>query len=161
MVRIGELAASAHAGDVLVAIGLGSCIGVALLDARRAIAGLAHVMLPASTSGAPGRDEAKFADRAVPALVERLLGLGASQARLEAVLVGGARMFDFAPATALDVGNRNELATRAALDAAGIPVRAAATSGTRGRTVRVHVAGPRVVVKEAGGLPIDLYGGAA
>lgn len=159
MVRIGELAASARPGDVLVALGLGSCIGLALLDARRGIAGLAHVMLPESSSGGTVRDEAKFADRAVPALIERLLGLGAAHARLEAVLVGGARMFEFSAATALDVGNRNELATRAALSAVGIPVRAAATSGTRGRTVRVHVTGPRVVVKEVGGSATELYAG--
>ena len=32
MVRMGELAFSACAGDVLVSLGLGSCIGLALLD---------------------------------------------------------------------------------------------------------------------------------
>ena len=31
MVRMGELAASASAGDVLVCVGLGSCIGLALV----------------------------------------------------------------------------------------------------------------------------------
>ena len=32
MVRMGEYAASAAAGDILVSLGLGSCIGLALLD---------------------------------------------------------------------------------------------------------------------------------
>ena len=46
MVRMGELAASAVAGDVLVSLGLGSCIGLALVDRRHGVAGLAHVVLP-------------------------------------------------------------------------------------------------------------------
>jgi chemotaxis protein CheD len=157
MVRIGELAASATPGDVLVALGLGSCIGLALVDTRRGIAGLAHVMLPDSGASA-AREQGKFADRAVPALLDLVLGLGALRSGLEAVLVGGARMFDFGKTSALDVGNRNEIATRAALEQSRIPVRAAATSGSRGRTVRVHVDGPRVVVKEAGGTPQHLFG---
>ena len=45
-VRMGEIAVSSKAGDVLVSIGLGSCIGLALVDQRRGIAGPAHVTLP-------------------------------------------------------------------------------------------------------------------
>lgn len=159
MIRIGELAASSTPGDVLVALGLGSCIGLTLLDARLGIAGLAHVMLPeGADASAAAREPGKFANRAVPALVARLLELGAGRSRLEAVLVGGARMFDFGGTGTLDIGSRNEAATRAALAEHRIPIRAALTSGNRGRTVRVHVTGPRVVVKEAGGQPVHLYG---
>ena len=39
--------------DVLVSLGLGSCIGLALIDRRRAIAGLAHVVLPAVAGTRP------------------------------------------------------------------------------------------------------------
>ena len=48
MVRMGELAVSKDPGHVLASIGLGSCIGLVLLEAARPIAGLAHIMLPAS-----------------------------------------------------------------------------------------------------------------
>ena len=65
MVRMGELAASAVAGDVLVSLGLGSCIGLALLDRRLGVAGLAHVVLPES-GGHAQRNAWKFADFAVP-----------------------------------------------------------------------------------------------
>ena len=47
MVRMGEFACPRTAGDVLVSLGLGSCIGLALIDRRAAVAGLAHVVLPA------------------------------------------------------------------------------------------------------------------
>jgi len=94
MVRMGELAVSRTSGDVLVSIGLGSCIGLCLIDRRRQAVGLAHVMLP---TGGPGETPGKFAPSAVPALVEEL---GAVKTALEAVLVGGAQMFSFGNAPA-------------------------------------------------------------
>lgn len=153
---MGELAVVATPEEELVSIGLGSCVGVALMDAANGVAGLAHVMLPEANASysAP----AKFADRAVPTLVERAERLGAHRAQLEAVLVGGAQMFA-APsgAAAFDLGLRNEAAVREALAAEQIPVRAAATGGSRGRTVRVIASGPRVTVKEAGGAEVELW----
>ena len=156
MVRMGELAVSRTPGDVLVSIGLGSCIGLCLIDRRRQAVGLAHVMLP---SGGPGDTPGKFAPSAVPALVEELQQLGAVKSSLEAVLVGGAQMFSFGNAGAgrLDVGARNGEATRAALDAARIPVIADATGGSTGRTVRLLVEEPRVIVKEAGAGERELF----
>jgi chemotaxis protein CheD len=157
VVRMGELAASATPEDELISMGLGSCVGVALVDRERAIAGLAHVMLPAANAAysAP----AKFADRAVPALLASTERLGARRERMVAVLAGGAQMFAGARAdlVGLDLGARNEAAVRAALADAGIPVRAAATGGGRGRTVRVRVGEARVTVKEAGGVEEPLW----
>ncbi len=144
MVRMGELATSAG-DDVLVTLGLGSCIGLALLDRPAGVAGLAHIMLPTGTAAtSPG----KFADTGVPALVGELVGLGARKARLEAVLVGGAQMLG--NNSRLDVGARNDSATREGLRAAGIRVVAAETGGRKGRTIRVHVAEGAVTVKAAG-----------
>ena len=156
MVRMGELAVSRTPGDVLVSIGLGSCIGLCLIDRRRQAVGLAHVMLP---TGGPGETPGKFAPHAVPALVDELERLGAVKTALEAVLVGGAQMFSFGNAGAgkLDVGARNDTATREALDAARIPVIADATGGSTGRTVRLLVEEPRVIVKEAGAGERELF----
>jgi chemotaxis protein CheD len=155
MVRMGELATSAVAGEALVSIGLGSCIGLALLDVRRPIVGLAHIMLPARTgdTGPP----AKSADRGVPGLIGALRSMGA--VRLEAVLVGGAQMFSFGgDGPAANIGPRNEAAVREQLERAAIPIRAAATGGRRGRTIRVHVDGARVTVREVAGIEHELYG---
>ena len=154
MVRMGELATSATIGDVLVTIGLGSCIGVALVDARRPIVGLAHVMLPESTNAAG--PVAKFADTGVPELARAVRAEGA--ARLEAVIVGGAQMFSFGGEEGANIGARNVAAVRAELDRLRIPIRAAATGGRKGRTVRVHVDGARVTVREVAGTEEELYG---
>ena len=153
---MGELAASAAAGDVLVSLGLGSCIGLALLDRRTGVAGLAHVVLPDS-GGNPADNKLKFADHAVPELVERVVAKGGRRLRLEAALVGGASMFATSSAT-LEVGSRNEAAVREQLKTLRIPVIAAETGGQRGRTVRVHVEATRVTVREAGGKDYDLVG---
>jgi chemotaxis protein CheD len=156
MVRMGELAASSSPGDVLVSLGLGSCIGLALIDRRAGVAGLAHIVLPDADGHAAG-DAGKFADRAVPQLVADVLALGARPTKLEAVLVGGASMFAGKAAT-LEVGQRNENAVREQLRLKRIPVVAAATGGGRGRTVRVDVASAMVTVREAGGRDEILYG---
>ena len=157
MVRMGELAASAVAGDVLVSLGLGSCIGLALVDRRLGVAGLAHVVLPTSGGNAePGTF--KFADHAVPELIDRVLAAGARRQMLDAVLVGGASMFAVSSAS-LEVGQRNEAAVRDELDVARIRVIASETGGTRGRTIRVHVGTRRITVREAGGVEHDLIPG--
>lgn len=155
MVRMGELAVAAKGGATLVSIGLGSCIGLALIDRARGIAGLAHVMLPQAPSDGAGGTPGKFADHAVPALLSELAPLGSRPGRLEAVLVGGAKMFSVG--SSMDVGARNDDAARAALAAARIPVRAADTRGSTGRTIRVDPATGIVTVKAAGGKPAQLY----
>jgi chemotaxis protein CheD len=157
MVRMGELAASAGDADVLVSLGLGSCIGLALVDRRTGVAGLAHVVLPASEGHSSGQNPLKFADHAVPELIDRVVRLGGRRPKLEAVLVGGASMFAVTSAT-LEVGQRNEAAVRRQLKTQRIPVIAAETGGNRGRTIRVHVAGTRITVREAGGTEADLVG---
>ncbi len=156
MVRMGELCVSQTSGHVLASIGLGSCIGLVLVEASRPLAGLAHIMLP-SSNGDLGAPAGKFADRAVPALVAEMAKIGAVASRLEAILVGGARMFSFGSSETLDIGRRNEEATRAELGRLGISIRAAATGGSKGRTVRVHVHSRLVTVKEPGAAEVELF----
>jgi chemotaxis protein CheD len=155
-VRMGEIAVSSNPGDVLISLGLGSCIGLALVDQRRGIAGLAHVMLPEAIAG--GGPIGKFADVAVPALVEQTTALGTSRAMLSAVLVGGAQMFALGGSGALDIGVRNDTAVRVALAKERITIVAAETGGSQGRTIRV-MPGGAVLSKAAGGAEIELMPG--
>ncbi len=155
MVRMGELAATGARDEQLVTLGLGSCIGLALLDRRAGIAGLAHIVLP--DSGGNGQvNQFKFADRAVPELIDRVVALGARRAMLEAVLVGGASMFA-AIGNSMEIGARNEDAVRNALAAEHIAVSEAATGGARGRSIRVDPAAGTVTFREAGGTDTQLH----
>ena len=160
-VRMGQWSVSADPDDVLVTIGLGSCIGLVLVDRSRGIAGLAHVMLPESRMShgkdVPEETHGKYADLAVPALLDGVLEAGARRIGLEAALVGGAHMFNFGKSQ-LDVGARNEEAVRSALQSLRVPVKAAATRGSKGRTVRVLVGDGRVLVREAAGADEVLMG---
>jgi chemotaxis protein CheD len=157
-VGIGELKSSADAGEVLVARGLGSCIGLCLVDRSQNVAGLAHIMLPDSTEA--GRQGMRYADCAVPALLDSVLELGARRHRLEAVLVGGAQMFSGrAIAAGGAVGERNDIAARAALVRLNLTVVADATGGERGRTVRVEVGSGKIEYREAGGINVTLLEG--
>ncbi|MCL6593922.1 MAG: chemotaxis protein CheD, partial [Alicyclobacillus sp.] len=72
--------------------GLGSCVGVVIFDTWARIAGLAHVMLPASPGPGSG-SPAKYAATAVPWLVRQICQAGGSSDRLKAKLAGGAQMF--------------------------------------------------------------------
>jgi chemotaxis protein CheD len=152
-VRMGEIAVSSNPADVLMSIGLGSCIGLALVDHRRGIAGLAHVMLPEAIAG--GGPVGKFADLAVPELIKQVTALGAAKTSLRAVLVGGAQMFALGHSGAMDIGVRNDVEVRAALAKERIPVVAAEVGGSKGRTIRV-IPGGSVLSKEAGGAEKEL-----
>lgn len=151
-VRMGEIAVSAQADCELVALGLGSCIGLAMVDWDAGVSGLAHIVLPESRG--EGQTAGKFADLAVPELLARLRSLGARAPRLKVAIAGGAKMF--ALEDTMDVGSRNEEAVRAALAAAGVTITAAHTGGRQGRTLRVHVGRRRVTIRSAGGKPVVL-----
>jgi chemotaxis protein CheD len=153
-VRMGEMFAASTAGDELVAIGLGSCIGLTMVDRAAHVIGLAHVVLPES-GGATG-PAGKYADLAVPALFELVRRAGARKERIEVVLAGGARMF--ALGAGLDIGARNEAAVRAALGTLQLKVRVAETGGNSGRTVRAYVDDGTVNVHKAGGKPVTILG---
>ena len=126
---------------------LGSCVGVVLHDGRRSVGGLAHVMLPRMT----GRDTAvgKYADTAIPALVERLRARGSRREDLKAFLAGGANMFrqslDGAIAT---IGAKNVEAVKRILDDLRIPIAFEDTGGDQGRTVVFDSARAAINVKK-------------
>lgn len=155
-VGLGRMAVSADSAEILSALGLGSCIGLVMVDVRAGVAGLAHVMLPASRAGdsaLPG----KFADTAAPALLAGVVGLGANPRRIVVKLAGGAQMFAHGSgARVMAVGMRNEEAVRVAVAALGLRIAAAETGGERGRTLRVEVQTGRVTVRSVGGEAVPL-----
>ena len=135
------------ADNVLFAIGLGSCVAVVLYDARARIGGLAHVMLPHPLSARRPAPIGRFASTAIDHLISEMEQAGASRRRLFARLVGGAAMFEAVlNEDGPSLGQRNIEASKLALRAAGVPVRAEEVGGNHGRTVHFHVADGRVVI---------------
>ncbi len=130
---------------------LGSCIAVCIYHPRYGAGALAHVVLPDS-EGHTGTD-GKFANTAVPALIQSLAKITDARAGFIAKLAGGASMFS---ATGpMQIGAANETAVKAALAKANIKVAAESLGGTQGRRVefdpadgslRVEIQGQSVVV---------------
>lgn len=160
-VRMGEYAVSDDPQATLAVIGLGSCVALAILSPEQQLAGLAHVVLPDS-SMALGRHTppGKFADTAVPALLDGLREKGAKTFLMRAVLVGGSAMFGSRSRSQITaVGERNIDALAEALGAEGIRLMAADVGGLQGRSVQVEVGPGRVITRVATGQPEELYPG--
>ncbi|MDR3563779.1 MAG: chemotaxis protein CheD [Negativicutes bacterium] len=122
----------------LISYGLGSCIGIALYDPITKIGGLAHIMLPDSTQARSAENPAKFADTALPLMLDELQKLGASRAKITAKIAGGAQMFAFTNTTdIMRVGERNAEAVRMVLKKLNIKLVADDTGGNYGRTVEL------------------------
>ncbi|MBQ3451229.1 MAG: chemotaxis protein CheD [Selenomonadaceae bacterium] len=125
----------------LISYGLGSCIGVSLYDPIRKVGGLLHIMLPDSTQARASDNPAKFADTGIPLMINDVVALGATKARLVAKLAGGAQMFAFSNATdIMRVGTRNAEVCKQVLKRNGIKIIAEDTGGNYGRTVSIDLA---------------------
>ena len=124
--------------DNIISYGLGSCVGIALYDSLAKIGGLSHIMLPDSTQARPTDNKAKFADTALPEMLDEIIKLGASKARITAKIAGGAQMFSFANATdVMKVGERNAEAVKNTLKKLNIRMVAEDIGKNYGRTVEL------------------------
>ena len=122
--------------DGLTTLGLGSCVGIAIVDPVTKIGGLAHVMLPDSTAIRENSNIAKFADTGITELVRQMVAKGAVKSRMVAKIAGGAQMFSFNNnSDLLRVGDRNAEASRKKLEELGIPLLSSDTGDSYGRTV--------------------------
>jgi chemotaxis protein CheD len=115
-VRINATVAILHPGDYYIGAAgeqlgtvLGSCVAACIRDARLAMGGMNHFMLPTQqgdgTSSAAGSawPATRFGDVAMQALIGELLRRGGRRTDLEVKLVGGAKVLD----ALSDIGARN------------------------------------------------------
>jgi chemotaxis protein CheD len=145
-VRVSELQV-VSAPATLVALALGSCVAVILHDPVTRVGGVAHVLLPSQAMSRMPSGPGRFAQTAVPTLVERMIARGARAPDIVARLVGGASMFNsLTPPGSIQMGERNVLAAREALHRHGIRLAGEAVGGDFGRTVIFDVETGRVVV---------------
>ena len=125
----------------LITLGLGSCIGLVIYDEIAKIAAMAHIMLPDSRGGKEHEKPGKFADLAIPFLLDELSKKHAQKERLKAKFAGGAQMFANITGGGtefLAVGSRNISETIAFLNKFKIKIIASDTGGNKGRTVEFN-----------------------
>ena len=152
-VGLGEQAVSRSPEDVLVAYGLGSCVGVVMIDPVSRVSGLLHAVLPKMTAGMSTNDvnPSKYVEGGVESLVADLVKAGANQNRLITRIVGGANMLVASGLTkSFDIGTRNIESARTTLNRLRMPITVEEVGGHTGRTVRVYVGDSRVTVRVIG-----------
>lgn len=126
-----------HAPDQIMTSGLGSCVGVVIYDCEKKVAGLSHVLLPDSSVAKKSNIKLyKYADTAIPILIDKLISIGARKSALKAKMAGGAQMFQFPDASSvMRIGPRNVEAVQDQLNQFRIPIEASDVGGNLGRTI--------------------------
>lgn len=146
-VGIAEHKISANS-DVLRTI-LGSCVGICLYDPGTKIIGLSHIML--AEKNTPEGNPGKYADTAIPLLIDGMLSAGASEKRLVAKIVGGATMFKIAENSMMgEIGRSNARKVREVLGARSIPIIAEEIGGDFGRTIDFFPEDGSIKIKSLG-----------
>jgi len=113
------------------------------------IGGLAHILLP--NDQAAGTNPEKYAETAIPLLVNQLLKNGAKKEFMSAKIAGGASMFKFDSNIALgQIGERNIEETKAILTRLGIPLLEEDVGGHTGRVIDFFLEDGRLKVKASG-----------
>lgn len=129
-VGIGEAVYSANPADVLVAFGLGSCLGVAFYDPQTGAGAVAHIQLPspdcAQSGEAPGKP-VRFANPGLGRFIERHFSDPAQRKRLRVYLAGASNIMD-AQAT-FNIGALNQQAAGEILRQWGLTVTGQSTGG--------------------------------
>lgn len=117
--------------------GLGSCVGAVVYDLSKKIGGLAHFMLPDSKlTREKDFNLYKYADTALPYMIEHLKKQGARSFALKAKIAGGAQMFKLtSESSVMRIGPRNVEAAEDILNQMNVPIVAKDVGGSSGRTI--------------------------
>lgn len=141
--------------DVLVTLGLGSCVGIVLHDTLSKLSGMVHIMLPSSKSITyPLVEEQplKFADSGIMCLISKMEEAGARRENLVAKIAGGAHLFDSGKPVNETVGHRNIQSCMNTLSMSSIAVVAKDVGGNKGRTIEFDTVTGELQVKTLGGV---------
>lgn len=145
--RIAEMAAGNKEDSMKTVVG--SCIGLCLWDQKLRIGGMVHIMMPEKErdSEAP---LGKYADTAVPALIDLVTEKGAVMRNVVAKLAGGASMFgtNSNPKAGASIGEKNHKAVRRLLENHGIKVLYEDVGGLTGRNLIFHCSTGELEIKD-------------
>jgi chemotaxis protein CheD len=149
-VGLGEIKVSRNLEDVLVAYGLGSCLGIGMYDPDQKIAGLLHAVLPNHPNGRIDKNP-RFVDSGIEALLTQLSEAGMNTNQLIIRMAGGANMLT-APGfqQSFNIGVRNVEIAYLTLKNLNLKITSQEVGGNIGRTVRFYVNGGRMTIRTVG-----------
>jgi chemotaxis protein CheD len=155
-VGLSEYIVSKSPDDVLVAYGLGSCLGIAIYDHKNGVAGLLHAVLPSNT-GSPDTLSPKFVDSGIKLLISKMKAEGANFNHVSIRFAGGSNMlFDPKLNTAFDIGTRNTQAALETFKSLHLKINNHDTGGNQGRTVRLFVRDGKMTVRVIGKQEVEI-----
>lgn len=148
-VKIADFVLQRESG-LLVTVGLGSCVGVVIYDPIKKIGGMAHILLADSgLTNSPSQNLMKYADTALPMMLDKMLREGAMPNRLAAKIAGGGQLFDYniiGGISEFSVGEKNILAVKKTLNKLRIPLLGEDVGGNFGRTMKLFLDSGKVEV---------------
>lgn len=149
-VGLGEIAVSQNRDEILVAFGLGSCVGVGAYDPVKGIAGLLHAVLPEPLNGSD-LSSTKYVCNGINKLFEEMIKKGAVKERLIIRIAGGANMLT-SPGLSktFDIGTRNIAMAQSVLEAQKMKIVSQNVGGNTGRTFRVYVVDGKMTIRMIG-----------
>ena len=155
-VGLGEAKVSRDPQEVLVAFGLGSCVGIGMYDPQAGVAGLLHAVLPQRLNDQDANSP-KYVDSGVAHLLTLLERAGAKRESLLVRMAGGANMLT-APGfkQVFNIGDRNVAAAHTTLAANALRLRSEDVGGNTGRTVRLYPGNGRMTIRVLGNQERDI-----
>ena len=122
---------------------LGSCVALILYDTVKKVGGLVHIMLPKAYKGET--KIAKFADTAVPALINGMISKwGCEKKSLVAKIFGGAKILNISPN---DIGKNITEEVIRLVGEHEIKIKAIKTGGMKGYVVQLDTSTGMVACK--------------
>lgn len=153
---LGEIKVAGNKATMFVIPNIGTSLAVMIYDIQNRVGGIAHIVLPESSLSTTPYTETipgKYADVAIPRLLEMFTEAGGQKRYSNVRMVGGAQLFNFGGGAGnlLNIGARNATAVRAAMSKQGLGIEKADTGGNKGKSLRFIVATGEIYVQQIGG----------
>ncbi len=137
LVKIAELKVE-KAPNVIVTMGLGSCVAVTFYDKVNKIGGLLHFLLPENPSN--DSNYFKYGDTGIREMIKYFKNIGTRLEDIDAKIIGGSIMFSqLLKSTDNAVGPRNVKIAKEILERNKIRIVGEDTGGDYGRSVEFYL----------------------
>lgn len=137
--------------DVLVSLGIGSCVAVCFYDNKNKIGGLAHIMLPShqNTNVAPLPEaEAQYAGDGIDAVLAKMLLMGCEIQNIKAKIAGGSEMFSNLRLSPQSLGSQNVMSVKTELSKHRVALLSEDTGGHVGRSLWFYLDSGEIEIKK-------------